>query len=140
MAHNRKRSVKDVGGNSPASGSAKEALVQGAKSGPQGERPASPTGGKQPPQTSGRRSAKHEHRAYEPKSFTPEEDPAQQGGPHTKPDVLKRNPSMQGLAGRAASGARADDVEETAQSGSPKAGHARHGREKVPGDRKRKTP
>ncbi|MGQ0814175.1 MAG: hypothetical protein ACT4O1_06880 [Gemmatimonadota bacterium] len=64
---------------------------------PQGERRAGI--GRQPPQPSNRRSAKHEHLPYESKGYSPEEDPAEQGLPHTSPDVIKRSASEQGLRG-----------------------------------------
>jgi hypothetical protein len=88
-------------------------LIQGAASGPQGEQ-TPPRIPKQPPQTSNRRSAKHEHQPQERKNFSPEEDPSMQGLPHTKPDVINREHGLQGLAGRSqASGAKSDDVSET---------------------------
>lgn len=98
MPHKRKRSAKDVGSQSPASGSAKEQSMHGASGGPQGEKPAG--AGKQPPQTSGRRSARHEHLPQEAKGFSPEEDPAEQGDGERSADSIRRDPGMQGLAGR----------------------------------------
>jgi hypothetical protein len=90
---------KDIGSQSPAKGSAKEQHIAGASSGPQGEQTPSPTGGKQPPQTSNRRSKKHEHLPYETKSFTPEEDPDQQGDQSSAESVRERS-SLQGHGGR----------------------------------------
>jgi hypothetical protein len=130
MSKSRGRSSKDeVGRKSPPSESVKEAQIQGASSGPQGEQ-TPPRTPKQPPQTSNRRPARHEQEPQARKSFSPEEDPNMQGLPHTKPDVIKRHQGMQGLGGRSqASGTRSDDVSETARAGEPDSEHARAGRQ-----------
>jgi hypothetical protein len=113
MPHKGKRSAKDIGSQSPASGSAKEQAMHGAAGGPQGEQPAGI--GKQPSETSNRRSAKHEHLRQETKSFTPEEDPSKQGKPNRSAESIKRDESLQGLVGRSqASGTRSNDVQEEA--------------------------
>jgi hypothetical protein len=99
MKSNRKRSAKHVGSRSPASGSAKEQSIAGHASGPQAEQ-TPPRTPRQPAQTSGRRSARHEQEPEERKGFSPEEDPSQQGLPHTKPDVIRRHSGQQGLRER----------------------------------------
>jgi hypothetical protein len=135
MPHNQRRSAKDVGSQSPAKGSAKKAHIEAQKSGPQS--PKVPGVGSQPPQSSGRRSARHEHLPYEAKSFSPEEDPAQQGEAHSKPGVIKeQSTSLQGLRGGGrASGARPNDVEATGRAGEPRSEHTRRGRQQSPGKR-----
>ena len=91
--------------------------MSGHAGGPQGEQTRG--AGRQPPQTSGRRPAAHEHLPEETKSFSPQEDPAEQGEPHHSAESIKRSSAMQGLAGGKgkASGARSDDVEEASHSG-----------------------
>ncbi len=89
------RKPEDVGAESPASGSAKEQLISGARGGPRQAR--SRGKGKQPPQNSGRRSARHLHRPAEPKSFAPDEDPDLQGTGRPSPESLRRRSSLRGL-------------------------------------------
>ena len=134
MARNRKRPSREVGSDSPPSKSAKEQLISGHKGGPQAIRPRGI--GKQPPQTSGRRKKAHEPRPLERRHFDPEEDPNLQGEGDPRPDSIKESPAIQGLAGRAHSGAtRASDAEEEEQRGPPRSTHTRHGRQKIPGKR-----
>jgi len=106
MARNRKRPSRDVGSDSPPSKSAKQQSISGHRGGPQGQRPRGI--GKQPPQTSGRRAKAHEPSRRVRGRFWPDEDPALQGDEPSSPETLKRDPSLQGLAGRGHSARRAD--------------------------------
>ena len=89
------RKPEDVGAESPASGSAKEQSIAGARGGPRQARQRGK--GKQPAQTSGRRSARHHHRPTARKSFAPHEDPDLQGTGRPRPGTLREDPSLQGI-------------------------------------------
>ena len=122
--------------DSPASKVAKEQSMPGASSGPQeGQEP--PRVSKQPPQTSNRRSAQHEHEAKVRKGYEASENPEKQGDGDPGPEQIKESSSMQGLAGRGNVGrqASAEDVTQRSHEGQPAEGHTRDGRQKVPGDR-----
>ncbi|MFS8638806.1 MAG: hypothetical protein FWJ74_12005 [Gemmatimonadota bacterium] len=89
------RKPEDVGAESPASGSAKEQSIAGARGGPRQARQRGK--GKQPAQTSGRRSARHHHRPTARKSFAPHEDPDLQGTGRPRPGTLREDPSLRGI-------------------------------------------
>lgn len=133
------RKPKDVGSESPASGEAKEQLRTGHRGGPQEDQVPGKT--KQPAQESGRRSVRHEPIPTEPKSFAPEENPALQGKGRPSPERLKARSSEQGIEPRSGSHrAHGERTEERAMQGEPDRGHARHGRQRVPGQPKRPIP
>jgi hypothetical protein len=130
----RSRKAKDVGSRSPAKGEAKEQQIAGAASGPQEAQTPPRDGGKQPPQTSGRRAAAHEHVASERKNFEPEEDPSEQGRGAARPERIKQQSSQQGIGGRSpAHAGRTERAEEESQKGPPREGHTRTGRQHLPG-------
>ena|SRR5688572_8878044 len=121
--------------DSPASKTAKEQSMAGASSGPQEGR-EEPRIEKQPPQTSNRRSAKHEHEAKVRKGYEASENPERQGDGDPGPEQIRESSSQQGNAGRGNVGRSAsEDVTERSHKGSPREGHTRQGRQKVPGDR-----
>src|SRR5690606_23685401 len=93
------RRPEDIGADSPASGEAKRQSIAGARGGP---RQAQPRGKeRQPPQSSGRRSKRHEHLPTARKSFSPEEDPSLQGRGGPSPEMIAR--SQQGIEPRSGS-------------------------------------
>src|SRR5687767_15091378 len=106
--------------DSPASKVAKEQSMAGASSGPQEGR-QEPSTEKQPPQTSNRRSAEHEHEAKVRKGYEASENPEAQGDGDLGPEQLKESSSMQGHAGRdnTGRGASAEDVTERSHQGQP---------------------
>jgi hypothetical protein len=121
--------------DSPASKVAKEQSMAGASSGPQEGR-EEPRTERQPPQTSNRRSAKHEHEAKVRKGYEASENPERQGDGDPGPDQIRESSSQQGNAGRGNVGRGAsEDVTERSHKGQPREGHTREGRQKVPGDR-----
>lgn len=126
------REPRDVGAESPASGSAKKQNISGARGGP---RQAGQRGkGKQPAQTSGRRSARHQQRPTERKSFPPDEDPDLQGTGRPRPDRLRTRSNIQGIGARSGShAAQGERTEEIAREGPPHGEHARHGRQRARG-------
>jgi hypothetical protein len=73
--------------------------------------------------------------------FAPGHAPSEQGGNGTPgPAKIKEHPQGFGGAGgghHGARGARTERGEEIASSGEPRGGHARHGRQHLPGDRPR---
>lgn len=76
--------------------------------------------GKQPPQTSGRRSKRHEQAPTAAKSFTPEESPVEQGEGEPSPERLKARSRLQGIEPRSGSHrARGERTEETGAQGPP---------------------
>lgn len=133
--HKERRSAKDIGSESPAGGSAKTSNIAGARGAPRASQ--TPGMGDQPPQSSNRRSAKHEHKPEMRKHLEPEQDPAQQGRGPARAQTLKQQPGMQGIGakGRGASTGESSRPEEASQRGEPREEHTRHGRQDVPGDR-----
>src|SRR5690606_1119828 len=130
------REPEDVGAKSPASGSAKQQNISGARGGPRQARQRGK--GKQPAQTSGRRSARHQQPPTERKSFAPDEDPDLQGTGRPSPDRIRTRSSIQGISGRSGShAAQGDRTEEIGRRGAPRGGHTRHGRQHVPGQPER---
>lgn len=133
------RKPEDIGTDSPPTGEAKRQAITGARGGPR----ASQTRGvgKQPAQESGRRSSRHEHLPEEVKSFTPDEDPSEQGTGDPSPEQLKARSSLQGIGPRSGSHqSRGERTEELAQQGPPDHGHTRAGRQRVPGQPNRPIP
>ena len=131
MAEPRKphRKPQDIGKDSPATGEAKRQSITGGKGGP---RSAQVRGkGRQPPQSSGRRSKRHEPPPHEAKSFTPEENPVEQGEGEPSPERLKARSRLQGLEPRSGSHqARGERTEEEAVEGPPAHGRTpREGRQ-----------
>ena len=132
--YEKRRSAKDVGSESPASEAAKKQNIAGARGAPRASQ--TPGMGAQPPQSSHRRSAKHEQKPEMRKHLEPEQDPAQQGRGPARAQTLKNRPGMQGFGGAGISGGTRDDRAEGAASrGEPREGHTRHGRQQVPGKR-----
>ena len=131
--HRERRSAKDIGSESPASEAAKKQNIAGARGAPR----ASQTPGMddQPPQSSNRRSAKHEHKPEMRKHLEPERDPAQQGRGPARAQTLKNRPGMQGFGGAGGGTGNAGGAEGAAARGEPREGHTRHGRQHVPGKR-----
>lgn len=133
------------GSDSPPGEKAKQQQMAGASGGPQeGKQRPKPENEKQPPQTSNRRSAEHEHSPQVQKGYDAAQEPERQGDGDPGPRTLKNSPSMQGLAGGGGAGggrsAHAEDVAETAQSGEPQGEHTRQGRQQTPGDRDPQQP
>lgn len=127
----RYRTPRDLGAESPGSEESKEQGASGARGGPREWRPA-PTVPKQPPQESGRRSARHQQPPTARKHFDPAEAPSAQGTGEPGAETLKRR--QQGLRARSGStSAHGVRTEEEAERGEPAAGHTRHGRHHVPG-------
>jgi hypothetical protein len=123
------RKPQDIGKDSPATGEAKRQSITGDKGGP---RSAQIRGkGKQPPQSSGRRSKRHEQAPTEAKSFTPEENPVEQGEGEPSPERLKARSRIQGLEPRSGSHqAQGERTEETGMEGPPAHGRTpREGRQ-----------
>jgi hypothetical protein len=122
--------------DSPASKVAKEQSMAGASSGPQEGR-EEPVTERQVPQTSNRRSAKHEHEKKVRKGYEASENPEKQGDGDPGPEQIGESSAMQGHAGRGnvGRGASSEDVTERSHQGLPDEGHARGGRQNVPGDR-----
>jgi hypothetical protein len=142
MPDKGRRTAKEVGSDSPGSRTAKEQRIAGAASGPQEGR-QEPQSEKQPPQTSNRRSAEHEHEPTVRKGYEAAEDPEQQGDGDPRPRTLKENPGMQGVGGgrgNTGSTARTESATERAHEGEPQGGHTREGRQKTPGDRDPQQP
>jgi hypothetical protein len=104
------RSAKDVGSQSPASDSAKEQRMSGTSGGAQASGEPSESGGKQPPQTSGRRNPAHEHEGTVRKGYEAAQDPERQGDGDPGPDQIRESSSMQGHGGAGGgSGTQADE-------------------------------
>lgn len=140
----RKRNAKDVGSDSPPSKVAKQQQMAGASGGPQQakQRPK-PENEKQPPQTSNRRGAAHEHDPQVEKGYQAAQNPERQGDGDPSPRTLKGSSTNQGIAGGAGGRGRSasrERGEETAQSGEPQGRHTRHGRQHAPGDRDPQQP
>lgn len=118
--HERRRSAKDIGRESPPSESVKEQQIAGESGGPQSsrQRPRAP---KQPPQTSGRRGAAHQHAPAARKRFEADEAPELQGEGEASPHVLKERSSLQGFRGRGERGRAmgGEDVTGHEHSGEP---------------------
>lgn len=128
----RQRDVKDVGSESPPNREAKRQAATGSRGGPQEAR-RRPRIQKQPAQSSGRRSARHEHVPHERKTFRPDEAPSMQGDGEPGPDQLGARSAQQGITPRSGShGAHDQRAEELSQQGPPQSEHARHGRQHVP--------
>lgn len=128
----RQRRVTDVGSESPPSKEAKRQAFEGSRGGPQEARQR-PRVAKQPPQGSGRRSARHEHVPYERKTFRPGEAPSMQGAGEPGPEQIATHSGQQGITPRSGShGAHGERAEELARQGPPHSEHARHGRQHVP--------
>lgn len=126
------REPEDIGSESPASEEAKEQRRAGQRGGPQQAK--TPGRGRQPPQTSGRRPARHEQPPKERKRFSPEESPSAQGDGEPSPETLKRRQGQQGIEPKSGShSAHGERAEEEARKGPPRDEHARHGRQHVPG-------
>lgn len=89
---------KDLGKESPASGEAKEQSISGTRGGPQQSRPRGTP--KQPAQTSGRRSKRHEQAPKARKSFAPDEDPSEQGEGEPSAETIKKRSDQQGIDAR----------------------------------------
>jgi hypothetical protein len=136
-----RRTPKDIGTDSPASTSAKEQRISGTQGGPRASREA-PRTEKQPPQTSGRRSAAHEHAGTVRRGYDEAQDPDRQGDGDPGPDQLGRSDAVQGIGGGAGQRGRvpAEHGEERAQGGEPQERHTREGRQKSPGDRDPQQP
>ncbi|HEX7048661.1 MAG TPA: hypothetical protein VF188_00495 [Longimicrobiales bacterium] len=126
------REPEDIGSDSPATGEAKSQRISGIRGGPRQARTRGK--GRQPPQESGRRSARHEQIPTEPKSFAPEEDPSRQGTGAPSPERLAARSRQQGITPRSGMHrAHGETTEAEAQQGPPAHGHTRHGRQRVPG-------
>lgn len=112
------RRPQDIGKDSPATGEAKRQGIAGAKGGP---RAAQVHGkGKQPPQSSGRRSRRHEQPPREAKSFTREESPVEQGLGERSPERLKARSRQQGIEPRSGGHrSHGERTEEQALEGPP---------------------
>ncbi|HEX2091091.1 MAG TPA: hypothetical protein VHG28_01770 [Longimicrobiaceae bacterium] len=137
QGHDPYRKPQDVGSDSPASREAKEQGMSGTRGGARAAQDPDPTPG-QPAQASGRRGAQHEQPPEERKNFAPGQAPSEQGEKdHPSPHVIAQH--QQGIEGRSGSsgGAHGNRAEEESQHGEPRGGHARHGREHLPGDRPR---
>ncbi|HET9983944.1 MAG TPA: hypothetical protein VFQ38_10170 [Longimicrobiales bacterium] len=135
-----RKTARDLGADSPAKGEARQQNYAGARGGPQEARPGFPA--HQPPQESGRRSAKHQQPPLERKSFSddPEHAPSHQGRGRPKPDTLAHLPSEQGIGAKSGSHIEGDVAEAEAMKGGPRGTHTAHtgkGRQKTPGDRRR---
>jgi hypothetical protein len=135
-----KRSAKDLGSRSPASESAKEQRMSGTSGGPQASGEPSKTGGKQPPQTSGRRDPAHEHEGTVRRGYEAAQDPERQGDGDPGPDQIRESSSMQGHGGAGGGSGTGGQAEERGQSGEPQGEHTRSGRQKNPGDRDPQQP
>lgn len=95
------REPEDIGAESPPTGTAKEQEIAGARGGPRQARTRGK--GKQPAQESGRRSARHQQRPTQRKSFAPEEDPDEQGTGEPSADRIRERSSLQGIKPRSGS-------------------------------------
>jgi len=102
------RRPQDIGKDSPAKGEAKEQSIAGDRGGPRA--PQIRGVGKQPAQTSGRRSKRHEEPPKEAKSFSPEEAPSEQGEGEPSPEQLKERSSLQGIEPRSGSHSADDEL------------------------------
>lgn len=135
------REPEDIGTDSPAQGEAKRQSIAGFKGGP---RSAKIRGvGKQPAQSSGRRPHRHEQAPAAAKSFTPEENPAEQGEGEASPERLKARSRLQGIEPRSGSHrARGERTSEIGQQGAPAHGQTPRGggRQHVPGRGKERRP
>jgi hypothetical protein len=134
------KDAKDVGSRSPASESAKEQRMSGTSGGAQASGESSQDGGKQPPQTSGRRDPAHEHDGAVRRGYEAAQDPERQGDGDPGPEQVRDSSSMQGLGGAGGGSGRGGQAEERAQSGEPQGEHTRQGRQKSPGDRDPQQP
>ncbi|MFW6040077.1 MAG: hypothetical protein ACOC9N_03270 [Gemmatimonadota bacterium] len=135
-ANGTDRRAPDVGRDSPGEEEARAQRRAGERGGPQEARPPGRTT-KQPAQTSGRRSARHEPAPKLRRHFDDGERPsAQRDEGEPSADSVRRRPSQQGIGAKSGShGARSERVEEEGQKGPPHEEHARHGRQHVSGDR-----
>ncbi len=125
-----RRKPKDIGKDSPATGEAKRQSITGGKGGP---RSAKIRGvGKQPPQSSGRRSRQYEPVPTDRKSFTPEESPVEQGAGERSPERLKARSRIQGIEPRSGEHrAHGERTEEIGVEGPPAHGRPpREGRQR----------
>lgn len=111
---------EEVGAESPASGEAKRQSIAGARGGPQDVR-FRPQRMKQPPQTSGRRSRRHERVREMRKSFAPEENPALQADEgRLRPGRIRTDPALLGIEPRSGMHrSHGERTEELAQQGMP---------------------
>ena len=94
-----RKSAKDSGSNAPGSRVAREQRTAGTSSGPQEAREA-PRTEKQPPQTSNRRDAAHEHDATVRKGYEAARNPERQGDGDPGPEQISEQPSQQGQRGQ----------------------------------------
>ena len=131
--HKERRSAKDIGSESPASEAAKKQNIAGARGAPRARQ--TPGIGDQPPQTSNRRSAKHEHKPEMRKHLEPEQDPAQQGRGPARAQTLKERPGQQGFGGAGGGTGNAGQAEGRATRGEPREKHTRRGRQHTPAER-----
>jgi hypothetical protein len=116
--NNPHRKPQDIGKDSPATGEAKRQGITGAKGGPRAAQV--PGRGKQPPQSSGRRSRRHEQAPREAKSFTPEESPVEQGLGEPSPERLAARSSQQGIEPRCGGHrSQGEETEEISSEGPP---------------------
>ena len=90
------RRPRDVGSASPASGEAKQQDAAGPRGGPQEAR-SRPRVPKQPPQTSGRRAARHQQPPAERKRFTRAENPSRQGRGKPNLERVKQRSRLRGI-------------------------------------------
>jgi hypothetical protein len=133
----RQRDARDVGSDSPASRTAKAQRVSGTAGGPQEGAPGK-RGQRQPPQGSGRRGARHEHKPEQRKGFDASSDPDRQGEGAPGPEQIRDRVAGRGISARSGSHrARGEDTEAVARSGAPQEGHTRGGRQSVPGQPER---
>ncbi|HSJ25638.1 MAG TPA: hypothetical protein VK929_13270 [Longimicrobiales bacterium] len=94
---NDNRDARDVGSSSPASESAKDQRMSGESGGAQASGESSDSGGKQPPQTSGRRDPAHEHEGTVRRGYEAAQDPERQGDGDPGPDQVREDDSNQGF-------------------------------------------
>lgn len=127
----RSRQPDERGSDSPGSWEAALQGRAGAEGGPRAER--TPGTGKQPRQGSNRTETTRQASA-ERTHFEPGEAPSEQGEKdHPSPHVIAQH--QQGAEPRSGSHAQGDRSEEAATRGQPRGTHARHGRQKLSGDR-----
>jgi hypothetical protein len=101
------KDAKDVGSRSPASESAKEQRMSGTSGGAQASGESSQDGGKQPPQTSGRRDPAHEHDGAVRRGYEAAQDPERQGAATRARSRSATAPPCRGWAAPAAAAAAA---------------------------------
>jgi len=124
---------RDPRDDSSTSETAKQQRAAGTSGGPQEARPESSD--RQPPQTSNRRSARHEHQPTVERGYEAAGNPDAQGDGDPGPDQIRESQSMQGHAGRSHSGRGGSTATERSHAGEPSGGHTRDDRQRTPGDR-----